>query len=118
MEKDENKENNTLKVIATYKELDYKGNVITTQKTCEIPWYCNSEKFLYSTVCSGDASSVPKPYNGYFDTLMEKHFGIKSHDEMWRAYSVETEPVFNNFKFVFQRFSSPVQIMKWENIND
>lgn len=111
----ENDEKQKLKVIATYKRLDYKGVVHTDVVEREIPWEgYDPERFIKTVCLSGNVADFPRPFSGYFNDLMEKHFGVTERDKIWRPYSVESEVV-SGCKFVFQRASDSCQIMRWEN---
>ena len=106
----------TIKVYATFKRLNYKGEVLTDVQERDIPWQnYDPEKFIKEVCLSGNVENFPKPFDGYFNDLMAKYFDIKEHSKIWRPFSVETEVV-SGCKFVFQRHDSGYQVMKWENV--
>lgn len=114
---DDISEKNTIKVIATYKELDYKGNVKTTVLTKDIPWSVNPEDILKYTIKHGTMKGFAKPFEGrYYNDLMSQYFGIKEHDKVWRPVQVETETLSCGAKFVFQRHGEGCQVMEWEDV--
>lgn len=105
----------TIKVYATFKRLNYKGEVLTEVQERDIPWQnYDPEKFINEVCLSGNVENFPRPFDGYFNDLMTKYFGIKEHEKIWRPFNVETEVV-SGYKFVFQQRSEGHQVMKWEN---
>ena len=105
----------TIKVYATFKRLNYKGEVLTDVQERDIPWQnYDPEKFIKEVCLSGNIENFPRPFNGYFSDLMNIHFGIKEHAKIWRPFNVETEVV-SGCKFVFMRHDRGKKDMKWEN---
>jgi len=113
---DDNTENNSLKVIATFKELDYKGNVITNKIEKDIPWSLDAESLLHHIIKNGTAKDFEKPFDGYYNDLMKKYFGITAHEEVWRPVCVESETLSCGAKFVFQQHDKSSQVMQWKDV--